>query len=99
MVKTVLNTILKAAAVVTAIATIAGGAFALDQRHAPMSIVFQMEFSNITGLMNLVRELGSTPEGCQSLDEAILRYCQRNADNYVCRPETIRDIKERAGCH
>ena len=94
----VLNTILKAAAVVTAIATIAGGAFALDQRHAPMSIVFQMEFSNITGLMNLVRELGSTPEGCQSLDDAILRYCANNSDNYICRPETIRDIKRKAGC-
>ena len=93
-----MNVIAQATAATVLIGALFGGYFHLDAKHAPMSVMSELDFGKITGLMNLVRELGSTPEGCKELDEAILRYCARNQDNYVCRPDTIKDIKRKAGC-
>lgn len=86
------------AAIIAAVGSVAAGVFALETRYAPYSVVYELGFSKITELIELVRDLGSTEEGCEQLDHAILNYCSRNTDEYLCQPETVRELKKKAGC-
>jgi len=93
-----MNVIVQAAAVVTAIGTIAGGAYVLDKRHAPMSVMSDMAISRILDLVDRARQDPGSPWLCKAIDEEVYKFCSVNAGHYLCQPDTIRDIKRKAGC-
>jgi len=93
-----MNLIIQSAAVITTIGVVAGGAYTLDQRHAPMSVMSDLAVSRVLDLVDRAQADPGSPWLCKAIDEELYRFCSKNAGHYLCRPETIRDLKRKAGC-
>jgi hypothetical protein len=92
-------TITKGASVVTAIGAIGGGAFYLDARHAPMTVVSEMAVSRIYDLVAIAQRDGREDWICRAIDEELARLCTKIPDHYFCVDTEARsDIKAKAGC-
>lgn len=94
-----LGLITKAAAVVTAIGTIGGGAVVLDSRHAPMSVMSDIAVGGIFDLVEIAQRDGRSDWICRAIDEELIKLCSKDEDHYLCRDdEAVKDLKEKAGC-
>lgn len=93
-----MNPIVQVAAVTTAIGRIGGGALYLNAAHAPISIVADPTVSRILELEDRAKAEPVSPWLCKAIDEELYRFCLRNEQHYLCRPDTVRDIKRKAGC-
>ena len=92
--------IIKAAAICTAIGTIGTGAYTLDTRHAPYSIVGEIRVGSIFDLVEIAQRDGPSDWICRAIEEEIIELCSDDPDHYLCRDdEAAESIKEKAGCH
>lgn len=91
--------LVKAAAMVTAVGTISGGAFVLDSRHAPYSVVGEMRVGSIFDLVEIAQRDGPSDWICRAIDQEFIKLCSDDPDHYLCRDdEAMEDIKDKAGC-
>ena len=91
--------LVKAAAMVGAIGTISGGAFVLDSRHAPYSVVSDMRVGGIFDLVEIAQRDGPSDWICRAIEEEIIKLCSDEPDHYLCRDhEAMENIKDKAEC-
>lgn len=93
----------KAAALVTAVATIGAGAIGMDTRH-----VSQVEFNShvssnrvrtILDLTEQSQRSGAPTYLCRALDAEFAALCTEQPRHYFCDdPDTKREIMAKAGC-
>jgi len=95
-------TITKAATVVTAVGTVGAGALYLDNAHAPIERVEKLEASatvqSIQNWIRTAREEGPAEYICDAIDSEFLALCSEIPGHYLCRDETQRQMKAKAGC-
>lgn len=94
------TTVKSAAAVVTSLGIVGGGAITLDSRHAPATIVADIGVMEIFDLVELAREDGPNEWICDAIDKKIIEVCSENPDHYLCDSDrvAVTDLKKKAGC-
>lgn len=96
------TTILKAAPVAAAIGTIGGGALYLNNAHAPIERVEKLEASatvqSIQNWIRTAREQGPADYICDAIDAEFLALCSEMPNHYLCKAETQKEMKAKAGC-
>lgn len=93
------GTIKAAAGVITSIGVIGGGAFALDARHAPASIVSDISVIQIFDLVETAQRDGQSDWICRAIEQQIAKLCSQDPEHYFCTDDDARDdIKAKAGC-
>lgn len=93
------NVIIKAAAVVTALGTIGGGALYMDTRYAPASVVADLGVMQIFELVETAQRDGRSDWICRAIDMELAKLCSKNPNHYFCSDaEAVRDIKKKAKC-
>lgn len=98
-----MNVIVKAAAVVTAIGTIGGGAIGLDMRHASQqSFSEHIASDSVKVILQLVEQAAHDGPAlwlCRAIDEEFIALCTSLPDHYLCRDDDAKiELKEKAGC-
>ena len=97
------TTVKSAAATVTAIGTIGGGALFLDNTHAPAEQVDQMQAANRVGtILDLVEQAaheGPAEWICRSIEAEFAALCTEMPNHYWCDdPDAKRELLAKAGC-
>jgi len=88
-----------AAAIVTSVGVVGGGALTLDSRHAPMSVMGDIGVMEIFDLVEIAQRDGKSEWICRAIDQKIIELCSENEDHYLCRDEeAVKDLKAKAGC-
>jgi len=88
-----------AAAIVTSVGVVGGGALTLDGRHAPISVVSDIGVMEIFDLVEIAQRDGPEDWICRAIDEAIIELCTEDEDHYLCRdPEAADNLRKKAGC-
>lgn len=88
-----------AAAIVTSVGVVGGGAITLDARHAPISVMGDIGVMEIFDLVEIAQRDGKAEWICRAIDQAIIELCSDNPDHYLCRDtEAAHDLKKKAGC-
>jgi hypothetical protein len=95
-------TIKGAAALVTSIGVIGGGAYYMDERHAGQKEFDQYVSSNrvqtILSLAEQARREGSPPYLCSALQAEFAALCTEIPEHYFCNADSQRQIMAKAGC-
>ena len=97
-----MNPIIAAAAVVTAIGTIGGGAMFLDHAHVASGDfskhLSEQRVRTVFSYMDQIKEAGPQDWLCRALDEELIHLCTELPDHAMCRDGAMDDIMDEAGC-
>ena len=93
----------KAAATVTAIGVVGGGALTLDSRHVAQhdfdAYVSSNRVQTILSLANESKDEGAPDYLCKALEAEFAALCTEQAGHYFCDdPQVKKDIVKKAGC-
>lgn len=73
-----------------------------ELRYAQASTVSAMEQSGrvntIQNWIRAAREEGQSDFICDAIDAELIALCSDNPKHYLCKPETQKQIREKAGC-
>ena len=97
-------TLKSAAAVVTSVGIIGGGAYVLDERHFPRDSGERMQsasrVSTILELVDIAHREGRQQWICRALDEEFISLCTEQPKHYLCiDPEAKAQLLGKAGCN
>lgn len=108
-----LATLTKVASGVTAVGVIGGGVVTLDTRHElrteaekehtelraqSSSIQADMRVDRIFKMVSEARDTGAPDWLCSAMDEEFVNLCTEMPGHYLCKPESKRELKAKAGC-
>lgn len=98
------TTLTKAAAIVTAMGTVGGGAIYLDTSHAKRSEVVSLEAAGkvqtILSLVDQAHKEGAADWLCRSIEAEFIELCTKAPNHYLCTDKDAkRELKAKAGCN